>query len=284
MIFYFIFRFPLFVFTDFSRLEGKVAIITGAASGIGEATARLFASHGATVIIADIQDELGVAVADSIGIEKCSYVHCDVTDEAQVENTVNYAVSKHGRLDVMYSNAGILLYSPSILELDLCDFDKVMSVNVKGTAAALKHAGRAMVAAGIRGSIICTASVGASQGGYGPAAYVTSKHAVLGLVRAAAADLGRHGIRVNCVSPSGVGTPLSCGVARMTPEEVEQTTTATCNLKGAVLKASHIAAAALFLASDESEIISGHNLVIDGGNTVVNCGPLQILEQACNGA
>jgi NAD(P)-dependent dehydrogenase (short-subunit alcohol dehydrogenase family) len=261
-----------------------VAIITGAASGIGESAARLFASHGAAVIIADIQDELGKSVAASIGAAKCSYVHCDVTDEAQVEKLVNDTVSKHGHLDVMYSNAGILLLSPSILELDLSDFDKVMSVNVRGTAAALKYAGRAMVAAGIRGSIICTASVGASQGGYGPAAYVTSKHAVLGLVRAAAADLGRHGIRVNCVSPSGVGTPLSCGITGMTPEEVEQATSATCNLKGVVLKAGHVAAAALFLASDESEIISGHNLVIDGGNTVVNCGPLQILEQTCYGA
>lgn len=261
-----------------------MVIITGAASGIGAAAAKLFASHGATVVIADIKDELGTAVAASIGAEKCSFVHCDVTDEAQVEKAVNYAVSKHGRLDVMYSNAGILLMSPSILELDLSDFDKVMLVNVRGTAAVLKHAGRAMVAAGIRGSIICTASVGACQGGYGPAAYVTSKHAVLGLVRAAAADLGRHGIRVNCVSPSGVGTPLSCGITGMTPKEVEQATSATCNLKGAVLKAEHVAAAALFLASDESEIMSGHNLVLDGGNTVVNCGPLQALEQACNGA
>ncbi|KAJ4766512.1 NAD(P)-binding Rossmann-fold superfamily protein [Rhynchospora pubera] len=264
------------------RLEGKVAIITGAASGIGEATARLFTSHGATVVIADIQDELGTAVAASIGEDKCSFVHCDVTDEGQVESAVRYAVSKHGRLDIMYSNAGILLLSPSILDLDLSDFDKVMSVNVRGTAAALKHAGRAMVAAGIRGSIICTASVGASQAGYGPAGYVTSKHAVLGLVRAAAADLGRYGIRVNCVSPFGVATPMSCGIAGMTPEVMEQVTSATCNLKGAVLKASHVASAALFLASDESEVISGHNLVIDGGNTVINTASLQAIEQACN--
>ncbi|KAJ3703804.1 hypothetical protein LUZ61_007509 [Rhynchospora tenuis] len=267
-----------------TRLEGKVAIITGAASGIGEATARLFTSNGAIVVIADIQDKLGIAVAASIGADKCSYVHCDVTDEAQVESAVHYPVSKHGRLDIMYSNAGVAILSPSILELNMGDFDKVMSVNVRGTAAALKHAGRAMVAAGIRGSIICTGSIASCQSGYGPAGYVTSKHAVLGLVRAAAADLGRHGIRVNCVSPSGVATPMGCEATRMTPEEMEQLTAAISCLKGAVLKANHVAAAALFLASDESEFISGHNLVIDGGSTVVNPTTLQIFEQASNEA
>ncbi|KAJ3703805.1 hypothetical protein LUZ61_007510 [Rhynchospora tenuis] len=267
-----------------TRLEGKVAIITGAASGIGEATARLFASNGATVVIADIQDKLGTAVAASIGADKCSYVHCDVTDEAQVESAVHYAVSKHGHLDIMYSNAGALILSPSILELNLGDFDKVMSVNVRGTAAALKHAGRAMVAAGIRGSIICTGSIASFQSGNGPAGYTTSKHAVLGLVKAAAADLGRHGIRVNCVSPSGVATLMSCEATQMTPEGVEQLNSSASCLKGAVLKANHVAAAALFFASDESEFISGHNLVIDGGTTVVNLLTLQSVEQASNGA
>ncbi|KAJ3696620.1 hypothetical protein LUZ61_000325 [Rhynchospora tenuis] len=202
-----------------TRLDDKVAIITGAASGIGEATARLFASHGATVVIADIQDELGAALAASIGADKCRYVHCAVTDEAQVESAVRYAVSEHGRLDII------------------------------GTAAALKHAGRAMVAAGIRGSIICTVSVGACQAGHGPAGYVTSKHAILGLVRAAAADLGWHVIRVKCVSPFGVATPLLCGLAGINPEKMEQVNAVMCNLKGLVLKASHVASAALFLAS-----------------------------------
>ncbi|KAJ3669310.1 hypothetical protein LUZ60_011260 [Juncus effusus] len=242
------------------RLQGKVAIITGAASGIGEAAARLFASNGAIVIIADIQDDLGKDVAASIGIEKCSYVHCDVTDEAQVENTVKYAMITFGRLDVMYSNAGIMINSPSILDLDLNDFEKVMSVNVNGTAAAIKHTGQAMKEAGIQGSIICTASVAASQAENGPASYVASKHAALGLIRAATSDLGRYGIRVNCVSPSGLATP----------DQVEQFTDGMCNLKGKVLKTCHVAEAALFFASDESAMISGHNLVVDGGNLAIN--------------
>ncbi|KAJ3669312.1 hypothetical protein LUZ60_011262 [Juncus effusus] len=252
------------------RLEGKVAIITGAASGIGEAAARLFASNGAIVVIADIQDDLGKDVAVSIGLERCSYVHCDVSDETQVENIVKYTVTTYGHLDIMYNNAGILINSPSILDLDLNDFVKVMSVNVKGIAAGIKHAGRAMKEAGIEGSIICTASIAASQGGFGPASYAASKHAVLGLVRAATSDLGRYGIRVNCVSPSGVATPLSCAVLGLKPDELEKLASSVCNLKDKVLKARHVAEAALFLASDESAMVSGLNLVVDGGNLAVN--------------
>ncbi|KAJ3669314.1 hypothetical protein LUZ60_011264 [Juncus effusus] len=139
-------------------------------------------------------------------------------------------------------------------------------------ALALKHAGRAMRDAGIQGSIICTASVGASQGGNGPASYIASKHAVLGLVRAAARDLGQYRIRVNCVSPSGMATGLSIRLTgkMMTPGLIDKVNGALCNLKGKALKPRHVADAALFLASDESAMISGHNLVVDGGNLAAN--------------
>ncbi|KAJ8510494.1 hypothetical protein OPV22_000928 [Ensete ventricosum] len=252
------------------RLEGKVAIITGAASGIGEAAARLFASNGATVVVADIQDELGTRVAASIGFGRCSYRHCDVTREEEVEATVDYVVRTHGRLDVMLSNAGVLGPMASVLDVDLGEMDHVMAVNLRGAAAAVKHAARAMVAKGTRGSIICTGSVAACQGGLGPVAYTASKHAVVGLVSAAAGELGLHGIRVNCISPFGVATPLACGYDGRSPEQVEESSCAAANLKGVVLKAHHVAEAALFLASEESAFISGHNLVIDGGTTVVN--------------
>ncbi|URD82860.1 short-chain dehydrogenase reductase, partial [Musa troglodytarum] len=194
------------------RLEGKVAIITGAASGIGEAAARLFASNGATVVVADIQDEPGTRVAASIGLGRCSYRHCDVTSEEEVEATVDYVVRTHGRLDVMLSNAGVLGPLASVLNVDLGEMDHVMAV---------KHAARAMVAKGTRGSIICTGSVTACQGGLGPVAYTASKHALVGLVSAAAGELGLHGIRVNCVSPFGVATPLACGYHGRSPEQVE---------------------------------------------------------------
>ncbi|KAG1326129.1 short-chain dehydrogenase reductase 3b-like [Cocos nucifera] len=258
------------------RLEGKVAIITGAASGIGEATARLFASNGATVVIADIQDELGNAVAASISPGKCSYKHCDVSDEKEVEETVNHVLRTHGRLDIMFSNAGVLGTAAPIMDVDMRELDRVMAVNVRGTAAAIKHAARAMVARGTRGTIICTASVTSCRGGLGPAAYTASKHAVLGLVRAAAGELGQHGIRVNCMSPFGVATPLACELKGASPSKVEDLCCAMANLKGVVLKTGHVAEAALFLASDESVFISGHNLVIDGGTTAVSSSLQQL--------
>ncbi|KAK3407527.1 hypothetical protein EUGRSUZ_K03571 [Eucalyptus grandis] len=212
---------------------GKVALVTGAASGIGEEAARLFAEHGAFVVIADIQDELGQKVADSIGNHRASYHHCDVRDESQVESAVNYTVREHKKLDVLFSNAGVIGPLDGILDLDLAAFDATVATNVRGVAATIKHAARAMVAAGTRGSIVCTASVAAAIGGAGPHAYTVSKHALVGL-------------------------------------EVEVNSAAAANLKGVVLRARHVAEAALFLASDESEYISGHNLAVDGGFTAVS--------------
>ncbi|TYH62894.1 hypothetical protein ES332_D07G151900v1 [Gossypium tomentosum] len=253
-----------------SRLEGKVALITGAASGIGEETVRLFVEHGAFVIIADVQDDLGNKVAASIGLYKVSYCHCDVRDKKQVEATVSYAVEKYGRLDILFSNAGVYGPLPGILELDVNGFDNTMATNVRGVAATIKHAARAMVAKNIRGSIICTASVASCVGGIATIGYTTSKHAVVGLVRGACSELGGYGIRVNCVSPFGVATPLACKIFDMEPSEVEANTCSRSNLKGIVLKARHISEAALFLASDESVYISGQNLAVDGGFSVVN--------------
>ncbi|KAI3853097.1 hypothetical protein MKW92_008067 [Papaver armeniacum] len=183
------------------RLEGKVAIITGAASGIGEAAARLFVENGAFVVIADVQDELGDQVVASIGPERCCYKHCDVTDEKQVEATVAYTLEKCGTLDIVYSNAGILGSLNGIFKLDMKALEKTIDVNVCGGVAMIKHAGRAMVAQGIRGSIICTISAGATRGGLGPVGYTASKHALLGVVRSASRELGMYGIRVNGVSP-----------------------------------------------------------------------------------
>ncbi|XP_060169137.1 short-chain dehydrogenase reductase 3b-like [Lycium barbarum] len=247
------------------RLEGKVAIITGAASGIGEATARLFVEHGARVVVADIQDEIGHQVVASIGTEKATYRHCDVTDEKQVEETVAYAVEKYGTLDIMFSNAGTLGTLGSILEMDMTVFDRTMTVNARGSALAVKHAARVMVAKKLRGSIICTASVEAILAGEAPLAYVASKHAILGVVKAAARELGQHGIRVNCVSPYGIVTPLVCETYGGNAAGIEARICEKANLKGVTLNTKHIAEAALFLASDESAYVSAHNLAVDGG-------------------
>ncbi|XWS60614.1 hypothetical protein CRYUN_Cryun07bG0050600 [Craigia yunnanensis] len=195
-----------------NKLEGKVAIITGGANGIGEATAHHFAVHGArTIVIADIQDELGQKVATSIGSHKGTYLHCDVTDEEQVKNLVHLTIQNYGQLDIMFSNVGIITSSTqTILELDLTAFDGLCSINVRGMAACVKHAALAMVEQGVRGSIVCTASTCASSGGENDIDYYMSKHAVLGLVRSASKQLGEHGIRVNSVSPYAVATPALC--------------------------------------------------------------------------
>lgn len=257
------------------RLEGKVAIVTGGASGIGAETVKTFVENGAFVVIADINDELGHQVATTIGLDKVSYHHCDVRDEKQVEETVAFALEKYGTLDIMFSNAGIEGgMCSSILEFDLNEFDNNMAINVRGSVAAIKHAARIMVERKIRGSIICTASVAASVAGTGGHDYVTSKHGLLGLVRSTCGELGAYGIRVNSISPYAVATPLACRALNMEVSEVEAMGNDSANLKGITLKATHIAEAALFLASEESAYISGHNLVVDGGFSVINsCVP-----------
>ncbi|GER37929.1 NAD(P)-binding Rossmann-fold superfamily protein [Striga asiatica] len=261
------------------RLEGKVAIVTGGARGIGEATVRLFAAHGAHVIIGDVEDDLGNSLARALS-PNVSYVHCDVASEADIESLVGSALSKHGRLDIMFNNAGILgnqsASRKTILNFDAEEFDRIMAVNVRGTALGMKHAARAMVAGGKGGCIISTTSVAGVMGGLGPHAYTASKHAIVGLTKNAACELGKHGIRVNCISPFGVATRMLVeawrkdGCVVTAEEEVENTeefVRSVANLKGETLRADHIAEAALFLSSDESRYISGHNLVVDGGVT-----------------
>ncbi|KAF8395430.1 hypothetical protein HHK36_019376 [Tetracentron sinense] len=250
------------------RLEGKVAVITGGASGIGECTAKLFCKHGAKVLIADIQDELAHSVCKFLGPTSASFVHCDVTDESDVRNAVDTAITKYGKLDIMFNNAGIVETSNTvnIVDFDKAEFEKVIGVNLTGSILGTKHAARVMVPARC-GSIIITASVASIMGGTSPHAYTCSKHALVGLTRNTAVDLGRFGIRVNCVSPYVVPTPLSKGFLGVDKDDAIDVYS---NLKGAVLEPEDIAEAALYLGSNDSKYVSGHNLVVDGGFTIVN--------------
>ncbi|KAG5245473.1 alcohol dehydroge family protein [Salix suchowensis] len=234
------------------RVEGKVALITGGSSGIGESTARLFVKHGAKVVIADIQDELGHSVCKELEPESASFIHCD-----------------YGKLDIMFNNAGTGgTPKPNILENDKAEFEEIIRVNLVGAFLGTKHAARVMIPAR-RGSIITTASVCSIIGGGSSHAYTSSKHGVVGLMRNTAVELGQHGIRVNCVSPHAVPTPLFKNFYKMNDDEVSGIYS---NLKEAELKPEDIAEAALYLGSDESRYVSGHNLVVDGGFTVVNPG------------
>ncbi|XP_066346178.1 momilactone A synthase-like [Miscanthus floridulus] len=254
------------------KLEGKVALITGGASGIGDCTARLFVKHGARVVVADIQDGAGAALCAELGgADVASYVHCDVTVEGDVAAAVDHAVARFGALDIMFNNAGIGgAACHSIRESTKEDFERVLSVNLVGPFLGTKHAARVMVPAGRGGCIIGTSSLASAVAGAASHAYTCAKRGLVALTENAAAELGRHGIRVNCVSPAAAATPLATGYVGLEGEAFEQAMEAVSNLKGVRLRVADIAASVLYLASDDARYISGHNLLIDGGFSIVN--------------
>ncbi|KAH9288717.1 hypothetical protein KI387_032834, partial [Taxus chinensis] len=243
-------------------LEGKVAIITGGASGIGAATVRLFTKHGAKVIIADIADEPGKKVAHSVS-PPATYFHCDVTNEKDVRAVVNLAIENHGRLDIMLNIAGTIdTYKGSVAEYEMEEYERVTKVDVKGVLHGIKHAARVMIP-NQKGCIISVASIAGILGGTSPYAYTAAKHAVIGLTKNGAAELGKYGIRVNCISPYGVATPLFAQLAlneeyspgpvsKEDKVKMEALANGIANLKGPTLEAEDIAEAALYLAGEKA--------------------------------
>ncbi|KAF6159848.1 hypothetical protein GIB67_032932 [Kingdonia uniflora] len=173
---------------------------------------------------------------------------------------IDLTAQKYGRIDIMFSNAGILNPDQTVLDIDLLKFDHLININMQGMAICVKHAAKAMVSCGVRGSIVCTASAAASIGSERHVDYTMSKHAVLGLMRSASVQLGKYGIRVNCVSPSAVGTPFMCDAYGMDAKGIETTFSSACSLKGVALNVKHVADA----VSSESTFVSGHNLAVDG--------------------
>ena len=252
------------------RLKDQVSIITGAASGIGEATTRRFIEEGAKVLIADMQEDKGEALAAELG-DAAAFLRVDVSHEDQVEAAAAEALSRWGRLDIMFNNAGFGGALGPITSTTVDDFDITFDVLVKGVFLGIKHATIAMQEQG-SGSIINTASVAGLQAGWSPHLYSVAKAAVIHLTTSTALELGEYGIRCNCICPGVIATPLAAGHPDTTPEQLEKFKKALgkTQVLGRVGDPVDIANAAVWLASDESAFVTGHAQIVDGG---ANSGP-----------
>ena len=246
------------------RLKDKVAIITGAASGIGKATAKLFAEHGAKVVVADIDKDGGSQVVTQIqkGGNEAIFVETDVTLKVDTEQMVAQTVETYGKLDILFNNAGIAMRLP-VAELPEEDWHRCLDVNLTGVFLCAKAAIPAMQKNGC-GSIINMSSIYGIVGAKVRAAYVASKGGVTNLTRGMALDYAENNIRVNCICPGFVETPLVAGVIK-TPEEYQAL--ADKHPMRRLGQPEEIAYGALYLASDESAFVTGIALPIDGGYT-----------------
>jgi NAD(P)-dependent dehydrogenase (short-subunit alcohol dehydrogenase family) len=258
-------------------LDGKVAIITGGTSGIGLASVEHFVAEGAQVAIADIQDELGAAIAERLG-DAVIYVHTDVTDEAALEALVTTTVEKFGRLDVMYNNAGAQGDPAAIVDATSAGFDKTIALLTRSVLLGHKFAARQFQAQGTGGSIITTASAAALQGGWSAAGYTIAKHATVGVVRQAVAELAPLGIRSNAIAPGIIMTPIMARAFGVPLEQSDEFVTFLAEKLdssqpiGRVGRPDDIAKVAVFLASDLSSFVTGATIPVDGGATAITQG------------
>lgn len=246
-------------------LEGKVMAVTGGASGIGAATARLAAAAGASVLLADIQDDLGRVVAEDIGSAAC-YRHCDVSREGDIAALVDAAVSEFGQLDCMFNNAGIVGAIGPIDEIPLEEYEFTVGILMRSVFLGMKHAARVMKPRH-RGVILSTTSCVGLRGGLGPHVYAGCKAAIVGLTRNVAAELGSWGIRVNAIAPGKHATPMFADAALGDPGAVDRVDIfeQMSPIKGRYGTADDVAEAAVWLASDAAGFVSGIVLSVDGG-------------------
>jgi 3alpha(or 20beta)-hydroxysteroid dehydrogenase len=242
------------------RLDGKVALITGGARGMGKSHVRHFVAEGARVVFGDVLDDKGAYVADKLGSGSCRYLHHDVTSEADWDAAVALALDAFGALDVLVNNAGILTFA-SIADMPLADFRRVLEVNAVGCWLGMKAVIGPMTKAG-GGSIVNVSSVEGFTGAAGLSAYSASKFAIRGMTKAAAQELGQFGIRVNSVHPGGVLT-------RMVMDQANSGRDGSRFLDGMPLgrfaEPAEISRLVAYLASDESSYSTGSEFVADGG-------------------
>jgi NAD(P)-dependent dehydrogenase (short-subunit alcohol dehydrogenase family) len=249
------------------RLDNAVAVITGGASGIGAGTVERFIAEGARVVVADLQEDLGREVADKHG-DAAVFHKTNVTLESDVAGAVDLALSTYGRLDIMFNNAGIVGAVGPVADTTAESWTGTIDILLNGVFYGIKHAARVMTPQG-SGAILSTASTAGVLGGLGPHAYTAAKHAVIGLTKSVANELGPDGIRVNAIAPGNTVTPMTAAVMTRNPDETEQTTShiAAGTLLNRAGFPDDIANAAVYLASEESRYVTGHCLVVDAGHT-----------------
>jgi NAD(P)-dependent dehydrogenase (short-subunit alcohol dehydrogenase family) len=249
------------------RVAGKVVVVTGGASGMGRASVERFLEEGASVVAADLNEAKGAdlvaARARAGDASRLRFLRADVAEESDVAGLVEAALGAFGRLDVMFNNAGVGGAFGPITETAVEAWDETFAIDTRSVFLGIKHAARAMIAAGRGGSIINTASVAALSGGGGAQAYSAAKAAVASITQSTSLELAQHRIRVNAICQGAIYTPLMHGgdeaAADVWVKEVQPWPD-----RG---EPRHIAGAALFLASDDSEFVTGHLLVVDGGLT-----------------
>ncbi|WDF77209.1 glucose 1-dehydrogenase [Mucilaginibacter sp. KACC 22773] len=249
-------------------MNGKVALVTGAGSGMGEAAAIMFAQAGASVVVADVNEEAAKAVAQKINAkgQAAIAVRCDVTDAEQVRSMVDKAVEIYGRIDAAFNNAGIQSPATDIADLEEDEYDRIMDINLKGVWLCMKYELQQMKKQG-SGAIVNNSSIGGLIGLPGRAAYHAAKHGVLGMTKSAAAEYAAKGILINAVCPGTIETPM---VQKMIDSgDLPLDEAIKLMPIGRLGHAEEVAAAVLWLCSPAASFIVGQSIAVDGGFTIV---------------